>query len=219
MDDSLFVQSDDAVPLLAENAPVSMPDLPLRLIINTVLQYKALGDKTRTRILGIIQQQPATAKQIADRLKLAPGTVGHHLQALEAAGMAQVVARRLVHGIVAKYYTRTARLFVYESPQDEEFHDYSVSQEIITHIRDEVLVALADGQDTTLMRMGFPHARLTPERAAAFEQQLNNLIDAFVQEPSAPDGIVYGLGFAIFAAPHYLQVTDPTPVAPESEDS
>ena len=84
------------IPLLPEDVPVTMPALPPTLIINTAQQYKAMGDPTRVKILAIIQQQPATAKQIADRLGIAPGTAGHHLQSLEAAGLAQVVARRLV---------------------------------------------------------------------------------------------------------------------------
>src|SRR6266571_8452912 len=108
----------DTIAVLAEDVPVEMPNLPPKLVINTPQQFKALGDPVRSRILGIIQNQPATAKQIADRLKVPPGTVGHHLQVLEEAGLAKIVARRLVRGIVAKYYTRTARIFGYNfSPE------------------------------------------------------------------------------------------------------
>ena len=92
----------DTIAVLAEIVPVEMPNLPPKLLINTPQQFKALGDTLRWRILGIIQNQPATAKQIADRLKVPPGTIGHHLQVLEETGLAKVVARRLVRGIVAK---------------------------------------------------------------------------------------------------------------------
>src|SRR5689334_22783650 len=99
--------------VLPEGVPVHMPELPARLVVNTAQQFTALGDPMRWRVLGVIQSQPATAKQIASQLKIAPGTAGHHLQVLEAAGLARVVARRLlVHGIVAKYYARSARLFI-----------------------------------------------------------------------------------------------------------
>src|SRR5256885_12587045 len=104
----------DAIEILPEDVPVSMPELPPRLVINTVQQFKAISDPIRSRILGIIQNQPATAKQIADRLGASPGAIGHHLHVLEAAGLAKVVARRLVRGIVANYYTRTAKIFKYE---------------------------------------------------------------------------------------------------------
>src|SRR6266487_5865713 len=109
---------EHSIEVLPEGVPVTMPELPLKLVITTVQQFKALGDHTRERILAIIQHQPATAKQLAERLGLPPGTIGHHLQALEAAGLAQVVARRLVRGTVAKYYTRTARIFVYDMARD-----------------------------------------------------------------------------------------------------
>src|SRR5262245_26610582 len=56
------------LPLLPESVPVQMPDLPPRLAITTLEQFRAVSDPVRSRILGIIQNQPATAKQIAQRL-------------------------------------------------------------------------------------------------------------------------------------------------------
>src|SRR4249919_3689072 len=108
----------DVIPVLPGDVPVTMPELPVQLVINTVQQFKAISDPMRSRILGIIQNQPATAKQIADRLGASPGAIGHHLHVLEAAGLAHVVTRRLVRGIVANYYTRTARIFKYDLPRE-----------------------------------------------------------------------------------------------------
>ena len=72
----------DAIPLLPDDIPVTMPELPVRFVINTMQQFKAISDPVRSRILGIIQNQPATAKQIADRLGATPGAIGHHLHVL-----------------------------------------------------------------------------------------------------------------------------------------
>src|SRR5260370_42438041 len=108
----------DVIPVMPRDVPVTMPELPVQLVINTVQQFKAISDPIRSRILGIIQNQPATAKQIADRLGASPGAIGHHLHVLEAAGLAKVIARRLVRGIVANYYTRTARIFTYDFPDE-----------------------------------------------------------------------------------------------------
>ncbi|HXZ06172.1 MAG TPA: winged helix-turn-helix domain-containing protein, partial [Ktedonobacteraceae bacterium] len=83
----------DSIPVLPENIPVAMPDLPVYVVISTVQQLKAISDPVRSRILGIIQNQPATAKQIADSLQASPGAIGHHMHVLEAAGLAHVVAR------------------------------------------------------------------------------------------------------------------------------
>src|SRR6266567_8138248 len=100
---------DEAIPVLLDEVAVVMPELPTKLVINTAQQLKAFGDPLRARILGIIQQQPATARQLANRLKASPGAIGHHLHVLAAAGLAKVVARRFVRGTVANYFTRTAR--------------------------------------------------------------------------------------------------------------
>src|SRR5260370_40773829 len=108
----------DVIPVLPSNVPVTMPELPVQLVINTVQQFKAFSDPIRSRILGIIQNQPATAKQIADRLGASPGAIGHHLHVLEAAGLARVVARRMARGVVANYYTRTARIFDFDLPRE-----------------------------------------------------------------------------------------------------
>jgi len=109
----------DTLAILPERVPVEMPNLPNYLVVNTHQQFRAFGEPIRERILRIIQNSPATAKQIADNLKIPPGTVGHHLQVLEEAGLAKVVARRIVRGIVAKYYTRTARIFTFDFPSED----------------------------------------------------------------------------------------------------
>src|SRR3954470_24761740 len=86
---------DERTKPLAEDIPVSMPELPPMLQVSTVQQFKAVGDPTRLHILDIIKHQPATAKQLSEKLNIPSGTAGHHLQVLEAAGLAQIVARRL----------------------------------------------------------------------------------------------------------------------------
>ncbi len=202
---------------LADDVPVEMPELPARLTISTSQQFKAIGDPTRSRILGIIQLQPATAKQIADKLKIAPGTIGHHLQVLEAAGLAQVVARRLVHGIVAKYYTRTARIFVFDFPH-EVGGNASFALDMLTSAREELaktFEAEGDKEGTSCdlpfpqarYKTAFPHARMSPEHAEAYSKRIFDIIGEFSNEANDPNGQVYGLSIVMFIAPPYLQST------------
>src|SRR5438132_13066674 len=160
------LKNDDdlkAVPVLPEDVPVSMPELPISITINSIQQFKAISDPTRSRILGIIQNQPATAKQIADLLGASPGAIGHHLHVFEAAGLAQVVARRITRGIVANYYTRTARIFSYELPP-EVAGNTSMGLEIMTQAREELAEALVTIEEDPLRTDSFPHIRLSPER-------------------------------------------------------
>ncbi len=203
--------------VLPEDVPVTMPELPPKLLVNTAQQFKAIGDPLRWRILSIIQNQPATAKQIAQRLKASHGTIGHHLQVLEEAGLARVAARRLVHGIVAKYYTRTARIFVFDLP-DEIAGDTSISLQIMADARDEYAETLATmrGEDTFL-GSSFPHARLSPERVKVYKERLDALVEDFLREVPDPDGQIYGLLISMFKSPAYMQGS-PTVLAAQETD-
>jgi len=194
----------EAIPVLPGDVPVTMPELPVRLTVTTAQQFKAISDPTRSRILGIIQNQPATAKQIADRLGATPGAIGHHLHVLEAAGLAKVIARRLVRGIVANYYTRTARIFTYNFP-DEIAGGRSGSLEIMSKARDELAEALVGVESDPHQTISFPHARLSPERAQAYFERIEALVEDLLHEPSDPNGQVYGVFVTMFKAPAYIQ--------------
>jgi DNA-binding transcriptional ArsR family regulator len=199
--------ASDEPEVLSEDEPVVMPQLPLSLEVNTPQQMKALADPIRHRILGIIQNRPATAKQIADRLKMSPGTIGHHLHALEAAGLAKVAARRMVRGIVAKYYTRTARIFLYNFPSTATGSVPALVR-FLTDARDELSEALVERGTDLDVKTAFPHARLSPERIAYYERRLMELVDEFIAEPTGnggENGMVYSLSVALFQAPSYLQ--------------
>ena len=207
--------------LLPEDVPVTMPELPPKLRVYTAQQFKALGDATRERILSIIKHEPLTAKQIGERLNIPPGTVGHHLQVLEAAGLAQIVARRLVRGIVAKYYTRTARLFEFDFPPEVSPRIEGMLK-FLTDAREELADALTADEERTLSLaeetdhclLGFPHARLSRERAMEFGTRLGALLDEFATADSDPAGQVYALSMAYFLAPPYLQSNGATMAFP-----
>ena len=194
----------DVIPVLPGNVPITMPQLPVQIVINTAQQFKAISDPIRSRILGIIQNQPATAKQIADILGASPGAIGHHLHVLESAGLAKVVARRLVRGIVANYYTRTARIFKYDLPR-EVTGDTSINLDIMAKAYEELAEAEANEEADAHQCSAFPHIRLSPERAIYYSERINTLIDDILQEIPDPNGKVYGILVSMFMAPAYLQ--------------
>lgn len=203
MDLSNHEKPGSSIEVLPEHVPVMMPELPPQLRIHTVEQFKALGDRTRERILAVIQHQPATAKQLAERLDVPPGTIGHHLQVLEKAGLAQIVARRLVRGTVAKYYTRTARTFEYEMVREVTRGDVPIVA-LMTRARDELREALAM-KDDPLLSVSAPRARLSSERARIYHERLRALVDDFLHEVPDPHGDIYELATAFFLGPAYLQ--------------
>jgi hypothetical protein len=65
--------------------------------------------------------------------------------------------------------------------------------------------ALADYGDGMFGRNGFPHARLSPERAAYYQRKMDELMEEMIQEPPDPNGDVYGFYGAFFYFPRYMQ--------------
>jgi predicted transcriptional regulator len=49
--------------------------------------FKALADKTRLKVLGVLAQREATTEDLAGILHLSAGTVSHHLARLAKAGL------------------------------------------------------------------------------------------------------------------------------------
>jgi len=194
----------DTIPVLLDDVPVIMPELPAQVFITTFEQFKAVSEPVRSRILGIIQNQPATAKQIADRLGATPGAIGHHLHVLEEAGLAQIVARRLVRGIVANYYTRTARIFKYNLPEDVS-GGVNASIEIMDKAHNEMIEAHANIKEDPFWCDSFPHIRLSPERARYYFERLQALVTDVLNETPDPDGKVYGIIVGMFMSPSYMQ--------------
>lgn len=190
--------------VLPGDAPVEMPDLPASVAITTLEQFKALSDPLRTRILGAIQHQPATAKQIADRLGASPGAIGHHLKVLEQAGLVQVVARRVTRGIIAKYYTRTARIFNLDLPR--ELGGARVTgADIFNTAQREFTAALEQSDGNGFHVLGLPRAKLSDAKIERYAERIQALQDELLSEPPDPDGTAVAFFYAFFRSPDYMQ--------------
>jgi DNA-binding transcriptional ArsR family regulator len=189
------------LPILPDTEPVVMPALPIELELSTQAQLKALGNPTRSRIIDIIAHQPMTAKQLATRLNGTPGAIGHHLQVLERAGLAQVVALRSTNGIVAKYYTRTARIYNFDQvlgDTDPEEHGVEIMTHAVRDLREAV-------REHKFVSTCFPRMRLSAEQAQRYVDRVAALKDEFLAETPDPNGKVIALAMAIFEAPGALQ--------------
>jgi len=187
-----------------DERPVQMPTLPPTLHITTEQQFKGVADPMRSRILVLLQHEPLTVKGVATRLGAVPGTISHHMQVLEAAGLVQVVATRIIHGIQAKYYARAARIFIFDPPP-EMAGAGSVEMDFLSDARAELAEALGNYGPETPGTSGFPHVRLTPERAQHYQERIEALMLDLVQEPLDPAGEVFGMVVAFFRAPPVLQ--------------
>ncbi|HEX8230872.1 MAG TPA: winged helix-turn-helix domain-containing protein [Chloroflexia bacterium] len=178
----------------------STPDYPLdeALELTTPEQLKALGDPTRQRILGLIGQRAASTKQLSEMLSVPKGTVGHHLKALESAGLVRVVRARQVRAITEKYYGRVARVFRVSSDAGMSGAAATLSQEVVTLPLRQALseVVLSNDRDdpTTFV---ISHARIPRRRAREFALRLEALSDEFGGQ-LVPGEKVYGLVAGVY---------------------
>ena len=78
------------------------------LIIEDLEALKVISDPLRAQIIEILIFQPATVKQIADKLGLAPSKLYYHVNMLEKSGFIVIVETRMVANMQEKYYRAAA---------------------------------------------------------------------------------------------------------------
>lgn len=159
-------------------------------------QLRVLLEPTRTEIAGLLTDGPATTAQLADALGRPKGTIGHHLKAMEAAGLVRVVRTERVRAIEAKYYGRTARTFLLDSTDDIEIGPgFFLSRAL------EDVAAAAQDRDRLEGLPGIGslrHARIPEERAAEWADRLGALVEEFADQPRGGE-IRYALVVGLFA--------------------
>ena len=72
------------------------------LVMDSPDQLKAFADETRAKILRVLDDGPASAKQLSDLLKMSHGKVGHHMKVLREAGLIEVVEERPVRAVTER---------------------------------------------------------------------------------------------------------------------
>jgi DNA-binding transcriptional ArsR family regulator len=183
----------DAVPLLDyETADV--------LVVRQPEQLKALADELRGKIVVLLRERARSITELAERLGLPKGTVGHHVKVLEKAGLIKVVRTRKVRALTESYYGRTARLFLYESDADQADVVKDIVAGSLRIAADEIL-PLSDEDPTAIACSGVLRVRLDPEDARRFNRRLDKLMNEF-RAAEDPHGIPFGLAIAMYRRDH-----------------
>lgn len=171
----------------------AVPDYELDEVLELTepAQYRALFEETRTEIVFLLLERAATTSALAAVLGKPKGTVGHHLKVLEDAGLVRVVRTKRVRALEAKYYGRTARVFL--------FHDVweaaGAPRRILSTAAKEIAAVPADTElpHTSNIR----YARIPAERAAEWRRRLEELLIEFAQQPRGGD-VTFGLVVGIY---------------------
>jgi len=141
------------------------------MIVAEPKQLKAMADPLRTQLIQLLRDRARSTQELAEELALPKGSVGHHLKVLEAAGLIRVVRTRKVRAMTEKFYGRTARLFLYQTEDDET--GKAISTNTLRQATSEVeKAAVAAG-------FGLVRARLTRKEIRRFERRAQKLMADF----------------------------------------
>lgn len=174
----------------AETQPAT-PDYDLAevLELDDPGQYRALFEDTRKDIVSLLLERAATTSELAEVLGKPKGTVGHHLKVLEDAGLVHVVRTKRVRALEAKYYGRTARVFLYRREHE------AVGEEERVLAQAAAEVGQSPGE---MMTAGARYARIPADRAHEWQLRMNDLLMEFASEPADGD-VTFALVFGLYA--------------------
>jgi len=181
------------------------PEPDAERLISDVETLKALSDPLRLRILELMttgRDEAFTVKRLAAGLDVSQTKLYHHVNLLAERELIRPVSTRVVSGIIETSY-RIAQLnvkldrslFASDSP---ELHDMLTT--VFDGARDDIergiragLIDLSEGPDAVhrvILAKGL--SRLSPTRAEEFRARLNELINAFADDPIDVPAEPYG---------------------------
>jgi predicted transcriptional regulator len=159
------------------------------LLVDAPEQLRALADSVRSAIVSLLRERAYSTHQLATELGIPKGTAGHHVKALEHAGLIHVVRTRQVRAVTEKFYGRTAHLFLLkaEDPEDERALGATVMRQAASEIE----------RSAATVGLGLVKANLAPKDVRRLERRLKRLMDDVraaddpTGEPWALAGVFY----------------------------
>jgi DNA-binding transcriptional ArsR family regulator len=167
-------------------------DAPETLVVSAPEQLRALADDVRAAVISLLRERAYSTQQLAEKLGIPKGTVGHHLKVLESAGLIHIVRTRQVRAVTEKFYGRTARLFLYQT------EDPADARAIGTSMLRQAASELERSRDGT--GFGLTRANLAKKDLDRLERRLKKLIEDF-RAAETPGGEPYALVTAIYRRP------------------
>ena len=106
------------------------------VIVEDPETIRLLADVTRAEILRLLGERAMTETQLAEELGLTKAAVGYHLHLLAKAGLISISkVEAEEHGILQKYYTVTAAMFIVDPDRMPEDTKRYFLRAQIEHLR------------------------------------------------------------------------------------
>lgn len=158
---------------------------------------RAIADPLRVQIMELLESQPLTVKQVAEKLGLAPSKLYYHFGALEKLGFIEVAETRMVANMLEKTYKSAAHildvdpaLFKFSKGGDNEPINILLSS-TIDATREDMLRSLEarqfqlqEGADEQPRQMIVNRivSNISEKRIGEFQKRLVQLIQEFEAE-------------------------------------
>lgn len=192
-------------------------DLADSLALQDPAQYRALFEETRGQIIALLSERAATVTELAATLDKPKGTIGHHVQVLADAGLVHVVRTEKVRALEAKYWGRTARIFLYERVGAAVGDGQRLLERAAAEVGRIEAAAQESGTDLEgVLDVNRRDVRVPVERMREFHRRLTDLLIEFSDEPRGGD-TTYAVIFGIF--PSALRQLPPRSTADQPDGS
>lgn len=165
--------------------------------ISDLETLRAIADPLRVQVMELLESEPLTVKQVAEKLGLAPSKLYYHFGALEKIGMIEVAKTRMVANMQEKTYKSAAHvldvdpaLFKFSQDGDNEPINIMLSS-TIDATREDLLRSmqarqfqLEQGAEETPRRVIINRvvSSTSEKRIAEFQEKLIQLIQEFEAE-------------------------------------
>lgn len=183
--------------------------------ISDLETLRAIADPLRVQIMELLESQPLTVKQVAEKLGLASSKLYYHFGALEKLGFIEVAETRMVANMLEKTYKSAAHvldvdpaLFQFSKEGDNESINILISS-TIDATREDLIRSmqarqfqLEQGADEQPRRVIVNRvvSSTSEKRIAEFQERLLKLIQEFEAEDasSKPKDQPYALTVAFY---------------------
>ncbi len=194
---------------------------PNTYIIKDLDTLRAIAEPIRVQIMEVLQIQPGTVRDVAEKLGLAPSKLYYHFNALEKYGLIEVVETRQVANLLEKQFsTKVDRIDIAPelltfSSEDENENLYAIYRSTMDTTREDLVRSLQ--ARSYQLNQGAPShprrvvvyrqiARLTDEQADLFLEKLTDLCKEFeALDSGQPDAQVYAITSAFYPSFYYSE--------------
>ena len=177
-------------------------------LVDDLRVLEEINNPTRLRILYQLVE-PATVREVADRLGVPVTRLYYHFNALERAGMIEVVETRKSGARLQRVYRALATHIkpgpsVLENADDPARVAEAVAGAVLDGARVDAVAGVTEyvqakgrGEETPPGTLGRTIVRLSRESAARFAERIDELIDE-IAEAEDRDGDEYAFSFVFF---------------------